>query len=236
MQLTYYNNWNKDNYKNFFKELAKFGDSNYLEFNKKIIFTKYQMLGIRIPDIRKVTKIISKSNFREFLNCKFSGLYEELLIRGILLSYIDDYKEFINYLDQFIVFIDNWAICDTCLSSYKIVNKNKDVFFVKIKEYLNSCEEFIVRVGVIFLLDYFLVDEYIDEVLELINNIKLRAYYVDMAIAWLISVSFVKYQDKTIEFLDNNKLDKEIIRMAIQKIRDSLRIDKTVKDFVLKYK
>lgn len=194
------------------------------------------MMGIRVGEVRKIAKELSKSNFTSFLDCNYNFYFEELLIRGILLSYIKDYNEFVLYLDRFVGLIDNWAICDMALSSYKIILKNRSNFINKILEYLSTNKEFIVRAGVIFLLDYYLVDEYIDEVFKIINSINFRAYYVDMAIAWLISVSFVKYKDKTIEFLDNTNLDKEIIRMAVQKIRDSKRVDNYDKDYVLKYK
>ena len=236
MQLIYYDNWDNNNYELFLTQLNQLSDLKYLEFNKRIIFTKYEMLGIRTRIIRSIAKEISKKDFRGFLKQSFKGLYEEALLRGILISYIKNYDEFILYLDEFVKLIDNWAICDMCLSSYKIINKNRDVFILKIKDYLNSGNQYIVRIGIISLLDYYLVDDYIDYVFQLIDNIDYRAYYVDMAIAWLISVAFVKYQEKTIKFLDNNKLDKEIIRMSIQKIRDSLRVDKTMKDYVLKYK
>lgn len=236
MLLTYYNDWNIEKYKFFLDELILLSDEAYLEFNKRIVFTKDKMIGIRVGEIRKITKELSKSNFTSFLNCNYSGYFEELLIRGILLSYIKDYNEFVLYLDEFVKLIDNWAICDMALSSYKIVSKNRSSFINKILEYISSDKEFVVRVGVIFLLDYYLVDEYIDEVFKMINSINFRAYYVDMAIAWLISVAFVKYRDKTVEFLDNNNLDNEIIRMAVQKIRDSKRVDSYYKDYVLKYK
>ena len=236
MQLTYYSEWDNEKYQLFLNELYLFQDKKYLEFNKKIVFTNTKMIGIRTANIRKICKELSKSNFTSFLNCSYSGYFEELLIRGILLSYIKNFDEFILYLEEFIKCIDNWAICDMALSSYKIIVKNKDKFIMKILSYLESDNEFIVRVGIIFLLYYYMSDEYIDYVFELINNVKVRAYYVDMAIAWLISVAFVKYKEKTIVFLDNNDLDVEIIRMTVQKIRDSKRVDKCDKDYVLKYK
>lgn len=236
MQLTYYDVWNEDEYQKFLEELAQLGEKKYLDFNQKIVFTRYKMIGIRTGEIRKIAKEISKSEFRSFLKCKFHGLYEELFIRGILLSYIKDYDEFCEYLNSFTKMIDNWAICDMCISNYKIVRKNRDKFLTSIRKYLNSGDEFIIRVGVLFLMDYYLADDFVDEVFGLINQITYRAYYVDMAIAWLISVAFVKYRDKTIDFLDNNKLDKDIIRMAVQKIRDSKRVDQYYKDYVLKYK
>ena len=49
------------------------------------------MIGIRVLQLRKISKELSKSNFTSFLKCDYCGCFEELLIRGILLSYIKDY-------------------------------------------------------------------------------------------------------------------------------------------------
>lgn len=236
MPLIYYKHWNNDNYQEFIKELSKLQEKEYLDFNKKLVFTKYKMIGIRIPELRKVTKEISKTDFRSFLDCKTVGIFEEIFIKGVLLSYIKDYNEFVNRLNDFTNLVDNWAICDMCISSYKIINKYKDEFLNNIKEYLSSKEEFKIRIGIIFLLDYYLTEEYIDEVFNLIENINYHTYYIDMAIAWLISIAFIKEQEKTIDYLENTKLDKEILRKTVQKIRDSKRVSKEIKDYVLKYK
>ena len=77
---------------------------------------------------------------------------------------------------------------------------------------------------------YFLNDKYIDRVFEIYNNIKLDKYYVKMAIAWAISVAFVKYEEKTREFLQNNTLDKFTFNKSLQKIIESNRVSKEVKD------
>lgn len=236
MPLIYYNYWTKDNYQKFINDLSKLQEKEYLDFNKKLIFTKYKMIGIRIPELRKITKEISKTNFRSFLDCKTEGIFEEIFIKGVLLSYIKDYNEFVARLNNFIDLVDNWAICDMCISSYKVINKHKDKFLNNIKDYLTSEEEFKVRIGIIFLLDFYLTEEYIDEVFNLLENINYHSYYIDMAIAWLISIAFIKHQEKTIDYLEKTKLDKEILRKTVQKIRDSKRVNKEVKDYVLKYK
>lgn len=63
MQLTYYNVWNDKNYQKFLDELVTLCDSKYLAFNKSIVFTKYKMLGIRVPIMRSLAKDISKTDF-----------------------------------------------------------------------------------------------------------------------------------------------------------------------------
>ena len=86
------------------------------------------------------------------------------------------------------------------------------------------------------LMDYFMIDGYIDKVLEVYNNIKLDKYYVQMGIAWGISVAFVKNEDKTRKFLDNNSLDKFTYNKALQKIIESNRVDRQTKDIIRKMK
>ena len=45
-------------------------------------------------------------------------------------------------------------------------------------------------------LNYFLADEYIDEILQKIDKIKNKDYYVQMAIAWLVSFAYIKKREK----------------------------------------
>ena len=122
------------------------------------------------------------------------------------------------------------------VSSMKIVKKNKDIFKDKIKEYLNSKEEFTVRVGIILLLDYYLEEEYLDEVFSLIDNIKREEYYINMAISWLISIALIKYKDKTLKYLKVCNLDDFTYNKALQKARESKRISKEDKKYYQKLK
>ena len=70
----------------------------------------------------------------------------------------------------------------------------------------------------------------------LYNEIKLDKYYVKMAVAWGISVAFVKNEQKTREFLQNNSLDKITFNKALQKIIESNRVNKETKDEIRKMK
>ena len=53
-----------------------------------------------------------------------------------------------------------------------------------------------------------------------------------MAIAWLISEAYIKQKEKTLKFIENNKLNNFTHNKAIQKIIESYRVSKEEKKFV----
>lgn len=102
-----------------------------------------------------------------------------------------------------------------------------------IEKYLKSNKEFEIRFGIIVMLDFFVIDEYIDAVLERLNNIEnIDEYYVKMAIAWNISICFVKYPEKTMKFLKHNQLDDFTYNKALQKIIESYRVEEETKKVI----
>ena len=46
-----------------------------------------------------------------------------------------------------------------------------------------------------------------------------------MAQAWLISIMFIKFREKTLDYLKENTLDNWIQNKTIQKIRESIRVN-----------
>ena len=54
--------WNRDTYNNFINYLKSISENFYKEFSEKITFTKYEILGIRLPKLRSIAKEISKSD------------------------------------------------------------------------------------------------------------------------------------------------------------------------------
>ena len=217
-------------------ELNKYIDINYKEFNEKIVNTKYTMLGIKIPILKKIAKELLKNyNYKEILNNLDNTIYEHILIEGLVISYANIYyEERIKLISKYIPKIDNWAICDTFCSSLKFIKKYKKEFLKYNEKYLQSNKEYYLRFGIIILLDYYIEDEYINYIFMKIINIKSEHYYVKMALAWLISVLLVKYYDKTLDFLTSNKntLDKWIYNKGIQKALESYRIDSTKKELL----
>lgn len=228
--------WNKTEYNKLIKYLDSISEDKYKKFSEKLVFTKYIIKGIRIPILRKIAREINKTDIMSFLDNFLANFLEEVMLYGIVISYIKDYDTWIKYFDKFILYIDNWSICDACISSMKIVKENKKIVYEKIKIYLQSNEEFIIRVGLILLLDYYIDDDYIDDIFIVIDNIDSDKYYVNMAIAWLVSICFVKYRDKTIRYLNKNNLNKFTYNKSIQKMIESFRVSNDDKDMLRQMK
>ena len=147
-----------------------------------------------------------------------------------------DYEVRKGYIDSFIAEIDNWATGDIVVGNLKFLKKEKERYYDFIKECTSSDNPWKIRFGLVTLLGYYLEDRYIDEIFLLCSSVINREYYVKMAQAWLISIMFIKFRDKTLEYLKNNDLDSWTQNKAIQKIRESTRVSKEDKDFILIFK
>ncbi len=214
--------FNQD-YNKFIEYLFSLKDDEYKKFNQKIVKTD-NIIGIRLPILKNIAKIIAKNDYLSFIKNNKHQYSEEIMLHGLVITYLKiDFNESIKLFDEYIKYIDSWATCDSVVMNYKIVSKNLDICLIKIKEYLKSDKPFIKRVGIV-LLFYYLNDDYIDEVLKLINSVKSDDYYVKMANAWLISICLVKYYDKTVKFLKSCQLDDWTYNKALQKAIESYRI------------
>ena len=213
------------------EELFQLADKKYQEFHSGLCPNVNNIIGVRIPQLRKMAKEIAKQNSEEFLQIIDDTYYETIMLYGFVIGYMKaTIEERIQYLDTFVPKIDNWAICDCCCSTYKFTNQNLEMMWQYLQKYLLSNSEFQIRFAIIMMMDYYLNNTYFDHVLERIDQIKHEGYYVKMAIAWLLSVAFVTDEEKTRKFLSNNTLDTFTYNKALQKMIESNRIDKETKE------
>jgi 3-methyladenine DNA glycosylase AlkD len=154
------------------------------------------------------------------------------MIEGLLLSYIKDEITFDKYFNKFITKIDNWGICDSFCNSVDIVKNNPTKYFNLCKELSLSKEEFISRVGLIIILNYFIKEEYLKDIFNTLDSITSDKYYINMAQAWLICELYIYYPQETENYLKKNKLNKFTHNKSISKIRESYRISKEKKDYL----
>lgn len=212
------------------KKLFELQDKKYQEFHSKLCPNVNDIIGVRIPNLRKMAKQIAKENPKEYLEKVPKKYYEERMLQGLIIGYMKaDLEERLVYLDQFVPIIDNWAVCDCCTSTYKFTTKYPKEMWQYIQKYLSSHREFELRFAIIMLMDYYLTEEYIDQVLEIYNNIQHEGYYVKMGVAWAISMAYVKFPEKTMKLLKNNHLDDFTYNKVLQKMIESYQVDKETK-------
>ena len=222
----------------YLKSLAKEESIEDRERHKRIINSKKEILALSMADVRKVAKNIAKFDINNFLKFAKDDSYEEILIQGLIVTYIKDIGLQIKLLDELKCKFDCWAHIDSVVSSMKIFAKSdkKDEYFDYFYNLCFSEKEFISRFGIVTLMTYYLEEKYIDKIYNMCKSVTNRAYYVQMGIAWLISYGFLKFKEKTYKLLDEKVLDKFTQNKSICKCRDIFRVSKEDKEKLINYR
>jgi 3-methyladenine DNA glycosylase AlkD len=219
------------------EQLFELADEEYRQFQSKLCPNTDCIIGVRLPILRKLAKEIGKGDWQEFLRNSNDRYFEEVMLKGMVIGYIKtDIDEILKHIAEFVPQIDNWSVCDSFCSGLKCTKNHKERVWDFLQPYLFSKEEFHIRFGVVMLLNYYMEDAYIDKILDIFNHIKHEGYYVKMAVAWAISVCYVKYDIKTMYFLEKNYLDDFTYNKAIQKIIESLQVAQETKAMLKKMK
>lgn len=89
-----------------------------------------------------------------------------------------------------------------------------------------------------YILFYFVDNNlYIDKIFGLLDKFKNEDhYYVNMMNSWLLAECFIKQRNKTLKYLNNNKLNSFTLNKGIQKCIESRRISEEDKEMLKKYK
>ena len=196
------------------------------KFSQGLITTDYKIYGIKTPVLRNFAKNLAKENCP--LDAIVPASHEQILLKGFVLgnmklSDVETIDEFNKFIDK----IDNWATCDMIVSSLKrLKTENGYKFFI---EQLSSPSSFKKRVGIIGLMDYFLLSDKQNEIISNLTKITDENYYVQMAIAWLLCTLISKdYENGKKALLKFN--NKFIRNKAISKCHDSFRLTKEQKE------
>lgn len=227
--------WSAADYKEFFKYLQESGEDKYRKFSSALTPNTPQMLGVRVPILRKIAKEILKGDWRGFLALEKGNFHEEAIVEGLVMAGAKtDYAEMLENMKKFSAGIYNWAICDTV--KFAGVNKYRAGFLKDVTWFLESENPWAVRMGILHLMAYYLDSEYISDVLEKVRAVKSDFYYVQMMQAWFLATAFVKCREETLAAFYDGGFSAEVMKMAARKIRDSYRVTENDKELVLQFK
>ncbi len=196
------------------------------------------ILGVRVPILRDYAKKLAKEyEIHDLLTYIDNEYYEEIMLQGMLIGLENDkdknkvknkdirnIKHILKDIEEFVPKIDNWAVCDVFCAGLKITKKYKKEMWDFLQTYVTSDKEFEIRFGVVMILDYYITEEYLEKNFDIFDHIKSDQYYVQMAVAWAISICLIKFYDKTIKYLKHAKVDKFTYNKALQKAIESYRI------------
>ena len=207
-------------------------DENYRRFHAKLIpdIPIDNIIGVRTPVLRKYAKEVAKlPETNIFLESLPHIYYEENNLHGALLSllYPKDIIAFMEQLERFLPYVDNWATCD--MLSPKIFKKHLSYVYERVQKWLQSDAVYTIRFGIVTLLGFYLDDAFEPEMLQLVANVRSEEYYVNMAVAWYFSMALVKQYDATLPYIQNRVLEPWTHNKTIQKAIESRRIPQETK-------
>ena len=188
------------------------------------------LIGVRLPVIKKYAKDLDEKSRVEFLNSLPHKYHEENILHAFILSNIKDYDTFINFVNKFLPYVTNWSVCDT------ICNKNLTKYRAQLikenYEWLKSDELYRVRYAVKCLMNYYLNEDFKEEHLQRVEQVKLDDYYVRMMIAWYLATGLAKNYDSFIKAIEERRFDAFTHNKAIQKAVESYRVSDEHKQYL----
>lgn len=226
------------------KRIEDMADPVYREFQSKLLPGITGIAGVRTPDLRKLSRELLRDGWREYVREVSQGfldkgqgtdgvLYDEMILWGLCAAGgCRDWVLAKDYVAEFVPAINNWAVCDIFCGSLKLAKGYPEEVWEFIQPYLKSDREYELRFGIVMLLSHFADENHVQEALRLMDGIRHDGYYVKMAVAWAVSVYYIKLPNLTGPYLEHNSLDDWTYNKALQKITESFRVDKETKEMI----
>lgn len=228
--------WTKKDIPQFLSFLSSFskGEEKGM-WEQRIVNTALPCIAVPSDKVKEITNTIAKGNFLSFVDLWIWDNHTTTVIAGGLICKIKDFELQKKYLETYSKKVDNWASID-CLK-FKFTTDNTPLFFEFAKTLLKNEYEFCRRLGIIILLKLCSDKNLIDQILKLLPTLYgEEKYYVNMATAWLVAECFTKHKDKTKPVFEKGILNKFANNKAISKCRDSFRVTKEDKEWLIKYR
>ena len=219
------------------QQLFVLQDEEYRDFHSKLMpnIPKEDVIGIRVPVLRKFAKEFAKSDEKEkFLKELPHRYYEENNLHMMLLVEMKDYDGCMQEMERFLPYINNWATCD--FPAPKCFEKHKKDVLEHIKIWIKSSQTYTVRYAIGMLMRLFLEDDFSAEYPQMVAEVSSEEYYINMVIAWYFATALAKQWDAVIPYIEQRKLSPWVHRKTIQKAVESYRITPGQKEYLKSFR
>ncbi len=225
-------------YQALLQELESLADPQYKAFHEGLIPGVRMAWGVRLPALRGLAKKLLRGDPVGFLEKTQPGSYEETLLRGLVIGGLNlPWEGKRPWVEDFLPRIDNWAVCDTFCNSLKPRSpEDRRGMWAFFSPLYASSQEYSARAACVVQLSHFVDQEHVEEGLALLQQVAHPGYYAKMAVAWALSVWYVKFPQAVEELLAQQTLDPWVQNKSIQKVRESRRVGRAEKDALLAYR
>ena len=202
-------------------ELHALAEEGYREFSARLVRSGREVLGVRMPALRKLAKRIKKEypGFAGEFFARSAATHEEVLLCGFQTG--KAYEENVRLLSRLIPLTDSWAQTDCVITKFAWAPDKERL--VRDFAFLLGGGEFERRAFIILLMtncmeegDFRLIEEYLPRV-------RFGEYYVDMAAAWLLCEAVIHHPERGDALLSAPFVTPSVLSKTRRKIKESYR-------------
>lgn len=214
-------------YSEFLNRLRSVAEPDFAAFQRRLIFTKREVLGVRTPILRKMAKECA-DELDDLLSFP-DDYYETVFIKLTAVSLLP-YERFVEKVRYCVDLMDNWGLCDSFKA--KCITKNKESFLPVLDDIFAQRTEFSQRYVLVVLLAEYVEEKYRVTLEKYIFSADCEPYYVHMAVAWLTAEILIKDYVFGLQILESGKLPIKTHNKAIQKAIESYRLTEKQKEYL----
>ncbi|MBE6819011.1 MAG: DNA alkylation repair protein [Ruminococcaceae bacterium] len=218
------------------KRLFALQDKPYAAFTAKLVpnIDSGRVIGVRLPQLRALAKEFAREDCSAFLAALPHRYLEEDHLHSFLIAGSKDFEQCMAQIERFLPFIDNWATCDSLRPA--CFKKHKAALLPYIQKWLQSDMVYTVRFAIGMLMCHYLDEDFEPEYLQWVAAVESEEYYINMMRAWYFATALAKQYESALPLIKAQTLDKFTQNKAIQKARESYRVDGAAKEHLKQYK
>ncbi len=209
------------------KDITLYSSSKLLSFNSKLVNSKFDMIGLSIPHIKKIAAKYKDLEFHETFWDR--NLETNLILFIIWTNQLNNLNDQLAFIEKNGNHLDTWMMTDLLRQYLKLSKSKKDLSILKI--YRKSNHEYVRRLVYVSLL----CEIKFIKSKDLISFIKFdSSLNVTKGQAWILSMIFSNDSTCLNDIYSKFKNNKKLLKLTNQKIRKSRQISKENKELASK--
>ena len=200
------------------RALEEAAEPEYRVFSARLLPRDTQLLGVRLPVLRRLAKALAAGDWRVYLDAARDDSFEERMVQGMTLGLARaSLAEKMPYILRFLPKIDNWSLCDSFCASLKAARTEPDATLALIDRCIGTPDAYTARFAVVQLLMYYVDAAHLDASLAQLERVRAQEDAAQVAVAWALSIAYKTDPARVRTFITESGLPARTKRIACQK-------------------